>query len=250
MNYTHSMGIIAETLADNINHNFFLAGLDQFGNDVGYYTNWMTAKSLDNLPPGVPPAGLVVSKTATPLQTSLSWQPAIDDPASTGKNMIKFYSIYRAGGTGALVKISTSATTSFTDNVSAAGSYTYAVSATDYGANESVQSPTASATFLAIDEGAGLPDEYALKANYPNPFNPSTTIRYQLPAAGRVSLIIYDLTGKQVRTLVDEASSAGYYRAVWDGRDAKGAGVATGVYFYRITVDNAFTQTKKMVLMK
>ncbi len=106
------------------------------------------------------------------------------------------------------------------------------------------------ATTVGVIDRAGIPEEYALEANYPNPFNPSTTIRYQLPAAGYVSLMVYDLTGKLIRTLVSAARPAGYHRAVWDGTDQRGATVATGVYFYRIAVDNAFVQTRKMVLMK
>ena len=124
------------------------------------------------------------------------------------------------------------------------------MTAVDANGNESEYSLEKNSVTLAIDGQTGMPTEYALEGNYPNPFNPSTTIRYQLPAAGRVSIKVFDLTGKQVKTLVNEAMPAGYYRAVWDGRDARGAAVATGVYFYRITVDNAFVQTRKMVLMK
>ena len=250
VNYTHSMGIVVETLADGVNHNFFLAGLDEFGNDVGYYTNWQTAQSHDNLPPAVPPYGLVAAPGATPLQATLSWQPAIDDPASTGKSMIKFYSIYRASGTGALVKLGNSATTSFGDNVTTAGSYSYAVSATDFGGNESAKSPGITYTFLGVEAGAELPDVYALGANYPNPFNPSTIITFQLPEAGHMTLQVYDLTGKVVNTLVGEHRPAGYHQVVWNGRDNRGTSLATGVYFYRIVAGQSYTETRKMVLIK
>ena len=106
---------------------------------------------------------------------------------------------------------------------------------------------------LAVASGDGLPRAYALSQNYPNPFNPSTTIAYQLPEAGQVSLQVYDLTGKLVRTLVNEVRSAGYYQVVWNGRDSQSTPVGTGVYFYRIVAGSSadrFTTTRKMVLMK
>ncbi len=143
-----------------------------------------------------------------------------------------------------------SAEPGFVDNLTAPGVYEYAVSATDYGENESDQSAGTTYTLLSIVDGMGIPDEFALKANYPNPFNPSTTIGYQLPEAGRVSLVIYDLTGNVVSTLVNESQPAGYYQTVWNGRDQRGVPVATGVYFYRLKAGAEFVKTHKMVLMK
>lgn len=98
--------------------------------------------------------------------------------------------------------------------------------------------------------GGNLPVDYALGDNYPNPFNPSTTITYQLPEAGHVTLRIYDLTGKVVNTLVGEYRPAGYHQVVWNGRDSRSAPVATGVYFYRIVAGKSYTETRKMVLIK
>jgi hypothetical protein len=89
-----------------------------------------------------------------------------------------------------------------------------------------------------------------LGQNHPNPFNPTTTIRYALSQAGPVSLRIYDVGGALVRTLVDtERTSAGAGEATWDGRNDGGRPVASGVYFYRLSSPN-LTATKKMVLLK
>ncbi len=89
-----------------------------------------------------------------------------------------------------------------------------------------------------------------LAQNEPNPFNPTTTIRYALSIPGRVSLRIYDVNGALVRTLVDDSrKSVGSAQAVWDGRDDRGVPVASGVYFYRIATPS-LTATKKMVLLK
>jgi FlgD Ig-like domain len=89
----------------------------------------------------------------------------------------------------------------------------------------------------------------SLVQNYPNPFNPQTTIAFSLVARGRVSLAIYDVSGRIVRTLANETRAAGAYELTWDGLDDDGQAVASGVYFYRLVAPD-FTQTKKMVLLK
>jgi YD repeat-containing protein len=96
---------------------------------------------------------------------------------------------------------------------------------------------------------AGLPTDFALYPNYPNPFNPETTIRYDLPVRAEVRLTIYDLLGRTVRTLVAQTQSAGAHSAVWDGRDDAGRQLASGVYVYRLEA-GAFKQSAKMLLMK
>jgi len=90
-----------------------------------------------------------------------------------------------------------------------------------------------------------------LEGNYPNPFNPTTTIKYSIASPGRVSLKIYNAAGQLVRTLVDEerSPSAEGFAVRWDGTDNRGQGVSSGVYFYKLAA-TGFTQTKKMVLLK
>lgn len=89
-----------------------------------------------------------------------------------------------------------------------------------------------------------------LKQNYPNPFNPSTTIVYSLGASGPVTIRVYDVSGRLVRTLVDGIGSPGPNQTVvWNGRDNSGMPVASGIYFYRLTAER-LTVTKKMVLLK
>jgi FlgD Ig-like domain len=88
-----------------------------------------------------------------------------------------------------------------------------------------------------------------LDANVPNPFNPSTTIHYQIGESGRATLRIYDVSGALVRTLVDRSHNPGEYDAHWDGRNSAGKSVSSGVYFYRLET-NGFTGTKRMVLLK
>jgi hypothetical protein len=93
------------------------------------------------------------------------------------------------------------------------------------------------------------PGTTELFANYPNPFNPSTTIRYRVASAGRVQLQVFDAPGRRVRVLVDEEQAAGNHDVAFDGRDDAGSTVASGVYFYRLDAGGV-TQTRKMVLLK
>lgn len=93
---------------------------------------------------------------------------------------------------------------------------------------------------------AGVPTEFTLLQNYPNPFNPSTLIRYTIPLSrpGRVTLRIYDLLGREVQTLVDEAAEAGEYSAAWNG-----SGFSTGMYTYRLTSGEQII-SRKMLLVR
>ncbi|RMI03620.1 MAG: T9SS C-terminal target domain-containing protein [Calditrichaeota bacterium] len=103
----------------------------------------------------------------------------------------------------------------------------------------------------------GIPARFALHANFPNPFNPTTTIRYDLKETVRVRLRIFNLLGQVVRTLVDGRETAGYKEVVWDGRNDAGEPVASGVYLYRLEAGNpsagsghGFVKTRKMVLIR
>lgn len=93
-----------------------------------------------------------------------------------------------------------------------------------------------------------LPSRYDVAQNYPNPFNPTTTIALSLPVAGEYHVAIYNVAGQLIRTF-DGSASAGVVQLVWDGKDASGSTVASGMYFYKATVGD-FTATKKMLLMK
>ena len=97
-----------------------------------------------------------------------------------------------------------------------------------------------------------IPKEFSLSHNYPNPFNPATTIRFQIPRTAYVSLKIFDLLGQQIKTLVSETLPADEYELKWDAEN-----LPSGVYFYRLQVrpiDSRqaadFAETKKLVLLK
>jgi photosystem II stability/assembly factor-like uncharacterized protein len=104
--------------------------------------------------------------------------------------------------------------------------------------------------FVDEEETASAPiTSYELFNNYPNPFNPTTTISYQIPQAGRVTLRLYNMLGQLVRVLVDREVVAGKHSVVWDGKNERGEFVATGVYLYRLEVAGV-VRTKKLVLAK
>ena len=94
------------------------------------------------------------------------------------------------------------------------------------------------------------PEVYALADNYPNPFNPETTLKYQLPEAADVILEIYNMLGQVVRTLVNEHRNAGRYTVQWDATNDKGDALSSGIYFYRIQAGSEFQGVKKMLLVK
>jgi hypothetical protein len=97
----------------------------------------------------------------------------------------------------------------------------------------------------SVDEQlSGIPTEYNLSQNYPNPFNPSTSFTYSLKQSGDVKINVYDVSGKEVKSLVDGFRSAGNYVVIFNAGD-----MASGIYYYRITT-NDFVQTNKMVLLK
>ena len=103
---------------------------------------------------------------------------------------------------------------------------------------------------VVADAADGLiPAVYSLAPNYPNPFNPATTIRFGLPEAAAARLVVYDLLGREVARLLERSLAAGYHSIVWNGKNAAGAELPSGLYIARLTTPG-FTQSIKMVLLK
>jgi hypothetical protein len=97
---------------------------------------------------------------------------------------------------------------------------------------------------VSVAERTGVPKEYALQQNYPNPFNPSTTIRFELPHAAQVSLMVYNVLGQEVMTLISEEKPAGIYEVQFDPRN-----LSSGMFVYRLRTGD-FVQTRKLMLLK
>lgn len=92
--------------------------------------------------------------------------------------------------------------------------------------------------------GSGIPNKFDLSQNYPNPFNPSTNIRYDIPKNSFVQLIVFDLLGRKIETLVNEKQTTGIYEVSFNGGN-----MTSGIYFYKLSADG-FSETKKMMLLK
>ena len=138
----------------------------------------------------------------------------------------------------------TTRTYAFVDRTAAFGSaYEYLLEAVDFHGAKVQYGPRFAAP--------GNPLETALLPNYPNPFNPATTLRFSLKEKAKVSLVIYDARGRLVRTLIrpDKALAPGKYRLLWDARDDRGSDVPSGQYFYRFSAP-PYSKTRKMLLVK
>ena len=98
-------------------------------------------------------------------------------------------------------------------------------------------------------ESEGIPTEFALHDNYPNPFNPTTTLRFDLPEVSDITLTIYNMLGQKVRTFDYQNTSAGYHSVTWDATNDLGQQVGAGVYLYQLQAKD-FVKTRKMVLLK
>ena len=111
-----------------------------------------------------------------------------------------------------------------------------------------LQNPAVVAGVLELQS---TPREFALHQNFPNPFNPDTTIKYDLAESADVTLQIYNVLGQVVRTLVaSEAQNAGRYQIRWNGMDDRGVSVSSGIYFYQISADGKFSDVRKLMLLK
>ena len=102
---------------------------------------------------------------------------------------------------------------------------------------------------VSTQETGSVPTGFSITQNFPNPFNPTTTIKYQIPSTGEVNLVIYNLLGGRVRMLVDRPQESGYHEVHWDGKNDAGLSLSSGIYVYRLNTAN-YSLVKKMVLLK
>ena len=202
-----------------------------------------------------PPAPASLDVLSRASSVKLSWTLN----TTTGSD-IAGYRLYRAEGsfkgdsTFALVVELPSTATSWLDvDVDPTFSYFYQLTTFDLDGNESTMLTRTSAAAIPeagpIAVNGGRPLRFALEQNAPNPFNPTTTIRLSLAEAGQTQLDIYSMNGQLVRTLVNGTMNAGNHELVWNGTDAVGNQIGSGVYLYRLTSgDNV--QVRRMVLIR
>tara|TARA_Y100000816_G_C25697779_1_gene368862 strand:- start:3 stop:386 length:384 start_codon:yes stop_codon:yes gene_type:complete len=126
--------------------------------------------------------------------------------------------------------------------------YFYRVRAADFSGNWSDYSEIVQLSTLSNDN-ANVAERFMLHQNFPNPFNPITTLRYDLPKDSFVIIRVFDMSGNKVKTLVNEVQNSGYKSIQWNATDNQGQPVSAGVYLYSIEAGE-FRQTKKMILLK
>jgi hypothetical protein len=197
--------------------------------------------SVDNIAPAVPSNFTVAYNTGG--GNHLAWDPCPDDD-------FQYFRVYRSTDPGfapsPATLVHSTASTGWNDPDYDGWNVHYKVTALDYVENES--DPATAGTVTGVESQA-IPKRFTLGQNAPNPFNPSTTISIGLPSAASVTLSVFDVNGRLVRTLVDGPVPAGFRSFAWDGRDSRGKAVASGVYFYRMTTDR-YQKTRKMLLIK
>ena len=201
----------------------------------GHESDGAVSDRITKIDPALAPPELLTGTYIRPDQVELNWI----SPSSEATG----YRILRDG----VELVANQTATSYLDTGLAEGQYTYEVSAI-YNIGESFPAEVVVDVTIS-DEGDNPVSMTALRANYPNPFNPSTTIAFDIKEAGVVQIDIFNIRGQKVKTLVHEHMDMGRYTAVWTGIDDNGRNVSSGMYFYQMRAEG-FSEIKRMVLMK
>jgi len=178
----------------------------------------------------------VVGLTVSLINTNPQGEPVADVTSGAGGLFSFTNAVYNGTYT---LKVSRTGN----DNV-----YTYGTAVTVDGADNTGLNITVP-TYVSGGDVVEVPSATVLGANYPNPFNPTTTIAFDVARAGAVSISVYNIKGQLVRNLVNGDFTAGKHNVVWNGEDATGRSVGSGIYFYRM-VAPGYTNVRKMVMMK
>ncbi|MDO9577372.1 MAG: FlgD immunoglobulin-like domain containing protein, partial [Candidatus Cloacimonadales bacterium] len=233
-----------------INSPILLTYLDDSGLDAGTYDYHVTAvytnpddesgpSNTETVAITLPAPTGVTAETIATFHIRVQWN-TMDD--SRG---VESYNIYRDGNT---TPIGTSTSNFYLDLNMPTGEYIYNVAAVFTGGYEGTWSANAPISHVGTDDIL-VPLVTSLDGNYPNPFNPTTMIKFGLHEDQKVSINVYNIKGEKVRTLVNGELEAGYHSILWNGRDDSGKTTASGVYFYKMKAGK-FVSTKKMILMK
>jgi hypothetical protein len=240
--YLAAIPTLADSTSQGPNHTVFVVTAHTTTPSIWYASPVDSGYSKDNIAPSVPSGFSVAYQTGS--GNTLSW-------AASPETDFQYYRVYRSTDPSftpsPATLVHSTISTGWVDPTYDISGYHYKVTALDDADNESP--PAVAGTVTSVGD-AVIPRTFALYANVPNPFNPTTLIRYDVPeGGGSVSLRIYDASGGVVRTLAEGTQTAGQKTIEWDGRDEGGRPVASGVYFCRLTAPN-FVRTHKLVLMK
>ena len=116
--------------------------------------------------------------------------------------------------------------------------------------HQAQQVPVTLSNATVVVSSSAVPRAFTLGNARPNPFNPSTTIAYKVPQQSHITLTVYNILGQEVVRLVDQAQAPGRYTIVWNGTNALGQTVTSGVYLYRLTSSTGYNQAKRITLLK
>jgi len=240
--YIASVPTVADSSGSGINHTVLVVTAHTTTPSVWYVSEPDSGWSVDNIAPAAPVGFAVAYNTGS--GNHLTWDPS---PAED----FHYFRVYRSNDPDFVPSPSdlvySTTDTDWSDPDYDGWNVYYKITALDYVENES--DPASPGTVTSAD-GPEVPGAFALYPNVPNPFNPSTTIRYDVPSeGGAVTLRIYDVGGRLVRTLVEGPQTAGQKTVIWDGKDDGGRSVASGVYFSRLQAPG-YNRTMKMVLLK
>ncbi len=233
---------LAPTLADSATYSVYYISAHTTMPATFFDSPVDSGYSVDNIAPGVPEGFAVAYNTGSGNQLNWDVSSAPD---------FQYFKIYRSTDPGFTPgpgnEVHATADPYWTDPEYDGWDVHYKITALDHAGNES---PAASPGTATGTKASTIPTVFALHQNVPNPFNPATTIGYDVPPGGGVvTLRVYDVAGRLVRTLVDESQPAGQKTIHWTGTNDLGSRVASGMYFYRMTAPG-FTETRKMVLLQ
>jgi len=236
--YSYLATTVKDSSTEGTNWTYFRVTAHSGDAQIFYDSEVDSGYSVDNLAPEAP-QNLMASQTQTVIQ--LTW----DESRSYD---FDYFIVFRDDEA-----IGNTVDPEYEDSDVELGiTYTYKLQAADFHGNNSEFSESLEVTFepSAIStENVVIPIKDELFQNFPNPFNPSTTIRYILCANSDVKLKIYDLSGKEIRTLVNNVQAAGKYSVVWDGKDGSGLTVSSGIYLYKIQMEG-YLKSFKMLFIK
>jgi hypothetical protein len=234
------------SLIDSVNDPLELEYLDDSGLDDGTYEYYVTAVYDDGeSDPSNTEEATITLPTVQNLNGVFNSPNVVLTWTQLGASRdIEFYNVYRDQ-----VLIGTSTSGLYVDTSPDPGTYTYNVAGVF---TEEYEGPWSDDEVVEVPVGSGgilIPAVTSLNGNYPNPFNPTTTIKFGLHEAQSVVLNVYNIKGEKVRSLVNEELEAGYHDIVWDGKDDSGKTASSGVYFYKMKASK-YVSTKKMIMMK
>ncbi len=214
---------------------FKVIGITNVG--TSYESQVASGYSVDNLVPMAPTNAKFVSEAG-----KLAWDPSVSED-------VQYYAVYRTDLNGTITVDGNPYIMVADTAVAIEVGYRYGIVAVDFAGNVSELAAGATVDIVGI-AASPTPATTALLGNAPNPFNPSTEIRYQLHEATKVTLVVYNVLGQPVRTVVSGHQAAGAHSVRWDGRDATGHNVSTGAYLYVMTTENGFRDTGRMLLLR